>query len=85
MLEQTISLVGAFLILGAYVANQRGWLTPRHASYNLMNLVGSLLLLYVALADWQWGFIVLETVWAAVSIPPLFRRTPPASPQSAAS
>ena len=76
MLEQTLSVIGAFLILAAYVANQRGWLTPRNPSYNLMNLMGSLCLLWVALVDWRWGFIVLEAVWALVSIPPLFRRTP---------
>ena len=77
MLQQAVSLSGAFLILAAYVANQRGWLTPRHAAYNLLNLVGSLLLLWIALEDWRWGFILLEAVWALVSIPPLFRRTPP--------
>jgi hypothetical protein len=74
VLEQSLSLVGAFLILAAYVANQRGWLTPRHAAYNIMNLVGSLCLLWIALVDWRWGFIVLEAVWALVSIPPLFKR-----------
>lgn len=74
MFYQLISLTGAALILAAYVANQRGWLTPRHASYNLMNLVGALLLLWVALVDWRWGFIVLEGVWALASIPPLVRR-----------
>lgn len=78
MLHQLVSITGAFLILGAYVANQRGWLGPRDASYNLMNLVGALLLLWVALVDWRWGFIILETVWALVSIPPLLRRRPPA-------
>lgn len=79
MLEQSLSVVGAFLILAAYAANQRGWLSPRNAAYNLMNLVGSLCLLWVAVVDVRWGFIVLETVWALLSIPPLFRR-PQAEP-----
>lgn len=77
MFYQLISLSGAALILFAYVANQRGWIGPRHASYNLMNLTGSLLLLWVALVDWRWGFIVLEGVWALASIPPLVRRPRP--------
>ena len=82
MLHQTLSLAGAGLILLAYVANQRGWLGPRDRSYNLMNLVGSLLLLWIAIVDWRWGFIVLETAWAGISIPPLFR---PGGPPSSTS
>lgn len=82
MLQQILSLVGAALILAAYVANQRSWLGPRDVSYNLMNLVGALFLLWVALVDWRWGFILLETVWALVSIPPLLRRARPASVES---
>jgi Na+-translocating ferredoxin:NAD+ oxidoreductase RnfD subunit len=76
---QLISLTGAALILFAYVANQRGWIGPRDASYNLMNLIGALLLLWVALVDWRWGFIVLEGVWALASIPPLLRRPRPST------
>jgi len=34
-----------------------------------------LLLLWVALVDRRWGFILLEAVWALVSIPPLLRRS----------
>lgn len=73
MFHQTVSLVGAGLILGAYVLNHRGHLGPKDRLYNGINLVGALLLLWVAVVDWRWGFIVLETAWAAVSIPPLFR------------
>lgn len=77
MLNQIVSVVGAVLILLAYVSNQRGWLGPERPLYSLMNLVGSLLLLWVALVDERWGFIILEAVWALVSIPPLFRRPTP--------
>lgn len=73
MLLQTVSMAGAFLILGAYAANQRGWIGPERISYNVMNLVGALLLLWVAVVDQRLGFIVLEAVWAAVTLPPLWR------------
>jgi hypothetical protein len=76
-LNQIISLSGAFFILAAYVANQKGWLGPTRPVYNVMNLVGSLLLLWVAIVDERWGFILLETAWALVSIHPLIRRPPP--------
>ncbi len=70
---QIVSLAGAGLILLGYAGNHYDWFGPRDRSYNLMNLVGALLLLWVALIDMRWGFIVLEVVWAGISIPPLFR------------
>lgn len=80
MFHQLLSLTGAACILSAYVANQRGLLGPERPLYSLLNLVGSLLLLWVAIVDLRWGFIVLEAAWAAVSIPPLLRpRTPAAT------
>lgn len=78
MFHQILSLTGAGLILAAYVANQRGRLGPDRTAYNLMNLVGSLLLLWVAVVDWRWGFILLEASWALASIPPLLRKPTPA-------
>lgn len=73
MVSQLLSVVGATLILVAYTGNQRGWTGPDHLSYNLMNLGGALLLLWVALVDRRAGFILLESVWAAFTVPPLWR------------
>ena len=74
MLQQIISLAGAFLILVAYLANSKGWLGPKDPAYNVMNLVGALLLLWIALVDQRAGFVILETSWALIAIPPLLRR-----------
>jgi len=77
MFHQLVSVTGAACILAAYVANQRGALGPDRPLYSALNLVGSLLLLWIAIVDVRWGFIALEAVWAAVSVPPLLRtRTP---------
>ncbi len=73
MLFQLVSLVGAFLILAAYLAINRRWMKPHHRLYNLMNLVGGILLLWVAIVDQRIGFVVLEAAWAVIAIPPLFR------------
>jgi len=71
VLVQIISLAGAFLILVAYFANSRQWLGPRDPRYNLMNLVGGILLFWVAVVDRRAGFMVLELTWAIIAIPPL--------------
>ena len=78
MLHQIVSIVGAVLILAAYAGNQRGWTGPGSPWYNAMNLLGALLLLWVAVVDRRIGFIVLEVVWAAVTVPPLWRALRPA-------
>jgi len=75
-MEQLVSVIGAILILAAYVGHQRGVLSRSHAAYHWMNLVGAVVLTVVAYRAQQWGFVLLEGVWAAVSVPPLLRRTP---------
>ena len=74
MVYQIISLAGAILVLVAYAGNQRGWLDKSRPPYNLLNLVGSGVLAWVAIVDQRWGFIFLETAWALLSIPPLLAR-----------
>lgn len=73
MLFQLVSLAGAILILAAYLAINRQWLKPHHRIYNFLNLVGGILLLWVAIVDQRIGFVILEAAWAVIAIPPLLR------------
>ncbi len=78
-----LQVLGALLILVAFAANQRGRMTPHARSYLVLNLVGSVVLTGVALEGRDWGFLVLEFVWALVSAWSLARvlsgRPPPAA------
>ena len=76
-MEQAISVAGALLILAGYAASQLGWLDRRDAVYNLVNLVGALILTVVAFRARQWGFVLLEGVWSLLSLPPLLGRSRP--------
>ena len=71
MLQQLVSVAGALMILSAYAAYQNGRLGREDVSYNLLNILGSGLLTWVAVVDRRWGFILLESVWALLSVPPL--------------
>jgi Na+-translocating ferredoxin:NAD+ oxidoreductase RnfD subunit len=81
VLFQLVSLAGAILILAAYLAINRRWLKPHHRLYNLLNLVGGILLLWVAIVDQRIGFVILEAAWAVIAIPPLFHPPDDASAQ----
>ena len=70
---QTISLIGAALLLVGFVAMQMRRMRNDGAIFNTLNFAGSGLLAWVAIHDRRAGFIVLEVVWALVSLPPLFR------------
>ena len=62
-----LQLTGALLILAGFVAAQAGRVDPRAPSYLVANLFGSAILTYDALHGQEWGFFVLELVWAIVS------------------
>ena len=68
MFVQGLSLVGAGLVLGAFLALQRHWWTSRSAPYLWANFVGALLLTVVAVIDRRLGFVLLEVTWGAVSL-----------------
>jgi hypothetical protein len=73
MVFQAMSLIGAAMVLGAYVALQRGWLGGEDRFFNLLNFVGAGILTWVAIEDRRLGFIVLEGAWALLSLPGAIR------------
>lgn len=79
MVYQLISLVGALMILGAYAAYQRGLMGRESRWYNVLNFAGAGLLTIVAIEGRQWGFMLLEGTWAALSLIPLVRARRPAA------
>ena len=66
-MSDTLQIVGAVAILVAFVAVQRGLIDPSSYPSLVLNLAGSGLLAWLAFAEHQWGFLLLEASWAVVS------------------
>jgi hypothetical protein len=65
--DQFVQIIGALLILSAFAAAQFGAMDPHSRVYLVLNLVGSAVLAVLAWEERQWGFLLLEAVWAGVS------------------
>ena len=68
MTEHLVQIVGAVLILVAFVLAQLRVLSQDSYAYLAPNLVGAVILTSDAWHGRQWGFVLLEGVWALVSL-----------------
>ncbi len=70
---QVVQLVGAFLVLAGFIGNQRFGLSTGNVWYLLANAFGSAILAAVALTSSNYGFLLLNVVWAIVAMVGLVR------------
>ncbi len=66
-MELALEVVGAIMILAAFALSQFAGLDRHGSTYLLLNLVGAAILGVVAAIHRQWGFLLLQTVWAIVA------------------
>ena len=72
-MDAIVQIVGSLFVLVPFVLVQAGKLTPTRISFLAANVVGSGILAVDALVGQQWGFLLLEGVWAVVSVVGLIR------------
>ena len=72
-MDQVVQLIGAVLILAAFVLAQQRRLATDSVVYLALNAAGAGLLSVVAVLDKDIGFTLLETTWAVVSTAGLVR------------
>lgn len=62
-----LEFIGAILILVPFALLQAGRTTSRARSYLWLNLVGAVILTWVGWVEHQWGFVLVQFVWAVVA------------------
>lgn len=67
-MAQLVQIVGSLLVLAGFALAQLGVLDQRSRRYLILNIVGSGVLAVDAAIEHQWGFLLLEGVWAIVSM-----------------
>ena len=66
-MDQVVQVAGALMILAGFAGLQLGKISAVSRLYLVLNLVGSAVLAVLAWHEEQWGFLLLEVVWAVVS------------------
>jgi len=66
-MDQVVQLIGAVLILAAFVLAQQRRLATDSVTYLALNAAGAALLAVVAVLDRDLGFTLLEATWTVVS------------------
>ena len=66
-MEMAIQVGGSLLVLAGFALAQWGVLDLKSKRYLTLNAVGSAVLAVDAVIGQQWGFLLLEGVWAIVS------------------
>ena len=70
---QFISVAAACVVLYAFFMQQQGAWQPTEIRYLVCNFVGTAVLTVVAWIGSQWGFVLVEGIWAIVSLRSLMR------------
>jgi hypothetical protein len=70
---QVLQMAGALVVLGAFIANQWRGLGTDTVLFLALNAVGTGILAVIAGVGSNWGFLLLEGVWALVSTHGLVR------------
>ncbi|MFE0461068.1 hypothetical protein ACFW1A_17655 [Kitasatospora sp. NPDC058965] len=66
-MEQVVQILGSVLVLIPFALAQWGRTSTHSRRYLALNLSGSAILAADAALTAQWGFLLLEGVWAVVS------------------
>ncbi|MEK9160447.1 MAG: hypothetical protein AAB440_00200 [Patescibacteria group bacterium] len=77
-----IGVLGAALLLAAFIASALNVMENEDLWYNVLNFVGAALLTWYAVLINSWPFIVIEAVWAVVALRGMWKKLAPGAKTS---
>ncbi|WP_199611397.1 CBU_0592 family membrane protein [Flocculibacter collagenilyticus] len=83
MFADIIGMSGTFLVVLAFFLIQLDKVSPKGLVYNLMNLIGAILLLISLCINFNLASFVIEIFWIAASLVGLYKLYKNRKPQSA--
>ncbi|MBD0833684.1 CBU_0592 family membrane protein [Aestuariibaculum sediminum] len=72
-LTDWLGFMGVALILLAYILNVTNTISNSHIAFILLNCIGATMACYASVLLNYWPFIILEGVWALVSLVALLK------------
>ena len=63
-----VGILGSLMIAGAYLAVSRAWVDAEKPTFNLLNLVGALLILFSFYFEPVPGAIMIEVFWILIAL-----------------
>jgi hypothetical protein len=73
ILIETIGWIGSLLVIGAYGLNSYQKIKSDSLIFQIMNLVGGLLLIINSVYKEAYPFTFINTVWVLIAIPAIFQ------------
>ncbi|MGH2966676.1 MAG: CBU_0592 family membrane protein [Solirubrobacterales bacterium] len=73
-MDQALQLLGAVVVLTAFAALQTDLVGAQSRLYLSLNLIGSVILAAIAWNERQFGFFLLNVVWALFAVRGLVQR-----------
>ena len=62
-----VGTIGVSIIIVAYFLLQIQKLSTTHVSFSIMNIIGSLMILYSLSFNWNFSSVMIEVFWILVS------------------
>ena len=65
---EVIGLGGVLIVLAAYFLLNSGRLNQYHVRFQLLNIIGALMILYSLIEHWNIATFFIEIAWIAISL-----------------
>lgn len=72
ILANIVGMIGTFCIVSAYLLMQLDKLDPKGINFNLINLLGAILLLISLMVHFNLASVVIEVFWVIASLIGIF-------------